>query len=765
MIAAQKQYTVAVVGNPNSGKTTLFNGLTGSNHKVGNWPGVTVEKKVGALNFDQTNIHIVDLPGIYSLSAQSEDEKVARDYILSGEAELVVNIADATNLERNLFLTLHLIEMGVPVLLVLNMLDLARKQDINIDERELSAKLGIPVIGITATNAKEVARVKEAINRMASKAPQPTTTVEYPDEVETIIDGWSDRVRDIALELGTNERWLSLKLLEQDEWLSQKAVQLGAIKENEITEAVNKIENMLSETPDIIIAEHKYGFIHGVAESVIKRGLSRVSVSERIDRVVMNRVLGIPVFLGMMYLVFWLVMNIGGAFIDFFDMFFGTIFVDGFGELLGLIGSPEWVTAILAHGVGAGIQTVATFIPIVFMMFFLLSILEDSGYMARAAFVMDRMLRAIGLPGKAFIPMLVGFGCTVPAVMATRTLDSKRDRFLTIFIAPFMSCGARLPVYALFTAAFFPRNAGAVVFSIYAFGIVMAVLTGLLLRNTLFKGERSNFVMELPPYHAPRFRHIMTHTWLRLKAFMFRAGKVIIIAIVILGFLNSLGVDGSFGNEDSSNSVLSKIGVAITPVFTPMGIEKDNWPASVGLFTGLFAKEAVVGTLNSLYSQSAAAGESEDAFSFGGGLKESFVSIPENLAGVFGGFADPLGTGIIGADEETTAEEIEADTGIFATLRERFSGGPAQAYAYLLFVLIYFPCLAALGVIIREMGKGYGWLSIGYLTVLAWITATLFYQIAVGHQAVWIAVPIVMIGLIIGAFVLLRKRSSRALGV
>ncbi len=762
MITSQKQCTVAVVGNPNSGKTTLFNGLTGSNHKVGNWPGVTVEKKVGSLNIDHGKIDVVDLPGIYSLSAQSEDEKVARDYILSGEPELVVNIADATNLERNLFLTLHLIEMKVPVLLVLNMLDLAGKQDIQIDEKALSEQLGIPVVGISATNQKDVARVKETIAQMASKKEEPSTAVEYPNEVEQVLESWSSKVDDVALELGADERWLALKLLEQDEWVVEKVVKLGAITEEQIDEAASKIETILADTPDVVIAEHKYGFIHSVVESTVKKGLSKVSVTERIDRVVMNRVLGIPIFLAMMYLVFWLVMNIGGAFIDFFDMFFGTIFVDGFGELLGLIRTPEWLTAILANGVGAGIQTVTTFIPIVFMMFFLLSLLEDSGYMSRAAFVMDRMLRAIGLPGKAFIPMLVGFGCTIPAVMATRTLDSKRDRFLTIFMAPFMSCGARLPVYALFTAAFFPRWAGAVVFSIYAFGIVLAVLTGLLLRNTIFKGERSNFVMELPPYHAPRFKHIMTHTWLRLKVFMFRAGKVIIIAIVLLGFLNSLGVDGSFGNEDSSNSVLSKIGVAITPVFTPMGIEKDNWPASVGLFTGLFAKEAVVGTLNSLYSQSAAAEEAEEAFSFGAGLRDAFVSIPENLAGVFGGLADPLGVAVIGAGEETTAEEVEADSGIFSTLRERFSGGPAQAYAYLLFVLIYFPCLAALGVILREVGKGYGWLSVTYLTILAWITATLFYQITVGHQALWIIVPIVMIGFIVGAFSLVKTKSSRA---
>jgi ferrous iron transport protein B len=496
-----------------------------------------------------------------------------------------------------------------------------------------------------------------------------------------------------------------------------------------------------------------------------------MSATEKIDQIAMNKFFGIPLFLGVMYLMFWVVINVGGAFIDFFDILFGAVFVDGFGALLTGLGSPEWMVTILAGGVGAGIQTVATFIPIIFMMFLMLSLLEDSGYMARAAFVMDRFMRFLGLPGKAFVPMIVGFGCTVPAVMSSRTLESKRDRYLTVFITPLMSCGARLPVYALFAAAFFPRTGGVIVFSVYFAGIILAVLSGLLLKRTLFRGEISPFVMELPPYHAPRMRHIMNHTWLRLKVFLFRAGKVIVIAVMLLAFLNSLGVDGSFGNEDTGKSVLSRIGRAITPVFEPMGIEKDNWPATVGIFTGLFAKEAVVGTLSSLYSQIDTAETSEaetpeetEPFRLGPPVEEAFASIPEGFSGIFDSLADPLGAGIVSGDEETVAEEIETEWGIFATLRSRFSGRPAGAYSYLLFVLIYFPCIAALGAIIREVGPGFGWLSVGYLTLLGWITATLFYQIAVGGQLLWILVPLAMTGTIVAFFTLLGRRTRRSLG-
>ncbi|MFW5768940.1 MAG: Fe(2+) transporter permease subunit FeoB [Spirochaetota bacterium] len=754
--------TVGVVGNPNSGKTTLFNGLTGSNQRIGNWPGVTIEKKVGNMHSGPSTFDVVDLPGIYSLSAASEDERIARDYVLSGEADLVVNIVDATNLERNLFLTVNLIEMRVPVLVVLNMMDLAELNRIEIDIDELSRELGVPVIGITAVDRKDIRRVEEAIAEYAAKKHRSTTEIEYPNELEEAIEEWLPSVTHVAEELGSDSRWVCVKLLEQDDWITEKVVRTGTLSDESIKKRLDSIEKILSEPSDVVVAQYRYGFIHGLVKKSVARKPPKMSATERIDRITMNRFLGIPIFLGVMYLMFWVVINVGGAFIDFFDILFGAVFVEGFGALLTGIGSPEWLVTVLAGGVGGGIQTVSTFIPIIFMMFLMLSLLEDSGYMARAAFVMDRFMRFLGLPGKAFVPMIVGFGCTVPAVMSSRTLESKRDRYLTVFITPLMSCGARLPVYALFAAAFFPRSGGVIVFSVYFAGIILAVLSGLLLKRTLFRGEISPFVMELPPYHAPRIRHIMNHTWLRLRVFLFRAGKVIVIAIMFLAFLNSLGTDGSFGNEDTDKSVLSKIGRAITPVFTPMGIEEDNWPATVGIFTGLFAKEAVVGTLSSLYSQldtaeAESSGEGEQ-FRLGPPVREAFASIPEGFAGIFGGLADPLGAGIVSGDEENVAAEVEADRGIFSTLRSRFGGRPAGAYSYLLFVLIYFPCIAAFGAIVREVGQGFGWLSVGYLTVLGWITATLFYQIAAGGQLVWILVPVAMTAGIVVFFSLLGRR-------
>lgn len=746
-----KNTIVAVAGNPNSGKTTLFNGLTGSKQRIGNWPGVTVEKKEGSIVVEGKNITLVDLPGVYSLSAHSEDEKVARDFILNGEIDLVLNIVDATNLERNLYLTTQLLDMKVPVLLAVNMQDLADKKGVTIDLEKLEKTLGCPVIGISAINQGDINKVKAALLTAIQKSTISDIQIKYPQEIEDALIKWSPLVEKVAQDLGTNPRWVAIKLLEQDQWITEKVSSIGNISVHAVNEEVGSLERILDDNVDAVLADYRFRLIQDLLQKTRKALPEKVSLSDKVDGIVMHRAFGIPIFLGVMYLMFWVTISIGGAFIDFFDILFGTIFVDGFGEVLAAIGSPEWLIVILAGGVGAGIQTVSTFVPIVFTMFLMLSLLEDSGYMARAAFVMDRFLRWIGLPGKSFVPMLVGFGCTVPAIMATRTLESKKDRFMTVFMAPFMSCGARLPVYALFGAAFFGASAGTAVFSLYLVGIILAIFTGLLLKNTLFKGEPSHFIMELPPYHTPKIKNILTYTWHRLKIFMLRAGKAIVIVVLILSFLNSVGTDGTFGNEDNPKSVLSSIGKGITPVFEPMGIEEENWPATVAIFTGIFAKEVVVGTLNSLYSQidaaSAEADEEaeEEGFDFLGGVSEAFASIPEALGGVFGGLLDPLGLGLLDADPEELAEELEADSELYGSMQNFFSKGPLQAYAYLLFILIYFPCVAAFATVIREIGKGYGFLLMTYLTVLAWIVATIFYQITLGRDLVWIVVPIVML--------------------
>jgi ferrous iron transport protein B len=751
--------SIAIAGNPNCGKTTIFNALTGSDQRVGNWPGVTVEKKSGKFTFPHVSGEVIDLPGIYSLSPDSEDEIVARRFLASAEYDVVINVIDASNLVRNLYLTTQLREMDIPMIIVINKQDLAAKHGLNIDAEKMSKGLGAPVISISAVDEHDIARLKKELSRYLVQDTLINTpfSVSYGEAIERFIA--SGLVSNDALgALGRmGQRSASIALLEDDPIVIEMICSRGVSKD-EILQRREEVYKAVGDDLDIILAERRYAAIDALEHTASSDTSGKKGFD--LDRIVMHRYLGVPVFFAMMYLVFMVTITLGGAFIDFFDILFGALFVDGFGALLSLIQAPEWVITFLAGGVGGGIQTIATFIPIIFFMFLMLGILEDSGYMARAAFVMDRFMRFVGLPGKAFVPMLVGFGCTVPAIMATRTLDSRRDRFLAIFMVPFMSCGARLPVYALFAAAFFSTHAGLVVFSIYMAGILLSIMTGMILKRTLFKGEFSPFIMELPEYHIPKLRKVMKYSWDRLTLFMFRAGKVIIVVVCVLTLLGSFGTDGSFGNEDSQNSVLAAIGKTITPIFGPMGITEENWPATVGLFTGIFAKEAVVGTLNSLYLASDGGVEEDtEPFSLSGEILAAFSSIGENLAGIAGGLADPLGFGILGAEEQETAEEVGADSQLFGILRAMFT--PAAAYAYLLFILIYFPCVAALGAVFREAGRFYGILLASYLTILAWVVSVFVYQIAEGHSPLWITVSVGISALIYLSLILLGKREDK----
>jgi ferrous iron transport protein B len=724
-------HIIGVVGNPNCGKTTLFNAMTGARQRVGNWPGVTVERKSGEYAHEGKKIELVDLPGIYSLSAASLDEAVARDYILSGQADLIVNIVDASNLERNLYLTVQLLEMNVPLVVALNMMDMAREQHIEIDIPELSRRLGCPVVPLTASKNKGVQELKSVINTAAVEKQISRVQVSYTAEIEQAIADLLPKIGEQMRAAKMNPRWGAVKLLESDPWALER-VDAGA--KRVLADHQKKIEETLGEETDILVADSRYELIVAVTRDTVKRGL-RVSrtLSDKIDRVVLDRIFGIPIFLAAMYLMFMLTINFGGAFIDFFDILAGTLFVDGFGALLASMGSPDWLTALLADGVGGAIQTVATFIPPIGFMFLCLCLLEDSGYMARAAFVMDRFMRIIGLPGKAFVPMLVGFGCNVPAIMATRTLENQRDRTLTIMMNPFMSCGARLPVYALFAAAFFPVGGQNVVFALYLVGIGFAVLTGLVLKNTVLKGNITPFIMELPPYHLPTLKGVVIRAWDRLKTFMFRAGKIILPVVVVLSFLNSLGTDGTFGHKDSDSSALSAIGKTITPAFAPMGISEENWPAAVGVFTGIFAKEAVVGTLDALYSQIDANNALEDeqaAFSLTGGIAEAFASIPENMAGLAERLLDPLGISIGDVSSmEASAEAQEVQAATLGAMVRLFDGR-AGAIAYMLLVLLYIPCVAAIAAIYRETNLRWTLFACSWNAGLAYMAAVVFYQVA-----------------------------------
>ena len=741
-----KRNIICIVGNPNCGKTTLFNALTGSRQEVGNWPGVTVDKKTGRYSFEGEEVEIVDLPGIYSVTPASnsgEDERVARDYILSGEAQAVINIVDASNLERNLYLTAQLLEMRVPMMVVVNMLDIAQNHGMQVDLNALERELGCPVVGVVASRGQGVRNLRRSISEFLKHPAVPPMKLAYGAEIDKAA---ADVARELAAAGTRHPAWCAVELLEEAPGMD---AMLPAGAGERVAPMIERFRTGFDGEADIAIAEARYRFASEAAEkAVLREGTTGVTMTDRIDRVVLNRWLGLPIFLAVMYVMFLFTQNFGGAFIDFFDILFGGIFVDGFGTLLTNLGAPEWLKVILADGIGGGIQTVSTFIPPIFFLFFFLAILEDSGYMARAAFVMDRMMRALGLPGKAFVPLLVGFGCGVPAIMATRTMDRAVDRIVTILMAPFMSCGARLPVYVLFATAFFPTNGQNLVFGIYLVGILAAIFTGFLIKRFVLPGEAAAFVMEIPPYHLPTVKGVMMRTWDRLKAFVNRAGRVIVVIVAVLSFLNSWGTDGSFGNEDTDHSVLSEIGQTIAPVLSPMGVTQENWPAAVGIFTGILAKEAVVGTMNSLYDamarteneknataadsvgEGAAAQEEEDSgWSLGAILSEAGTSIVDNLQGMAGAFIDPLGVSVGDlSDTEAAAEEQGVAADSIAVMQKLF-GSQLAAFAYLMMVLLYMPCVAAIAAVYREAGAAWTLFLAAWTTVLGYSAATIVYRV------------------------------------
>ncbi|MGE0622263.1 MAG: ferrous iron transport protein B [Pseudomonadales bacterium] len=645
---------IALVGNPNSGKTTLFNDLTGTRQRVGNWPGVTVEKKTGTFRHGTSLVEVVDLPGTYSLEPVGDaiDEHIARQFIADqGSAiDVIINVVDASSLARGLYLTTELLATGNPVVVALNMMDVADRHGLHIDAFGLSSRLGCPVVPIIASREEGIGALKDAV--MAATVP---------------------------------------------------AVELPAFT-----------------TP-----EDRYRFIDELLGATLQTTAIRRTVTDRIDAVVLNRFLAFPVFLLVMYLMFMFSINVGSAFIDFFDGVGSVLFVEGPRQLLGSLGLPEWLVAFLADGVGGGVQLVGTFIPVIGALFLALSFLEDSGYMGRVAFIVDRLLRSLGLPGKSFVPLIVGFGCNVPAVMATRTLDNEPDRILTTIMAPYMSCGARLTVYALFAAAFFPSGGQNIVFALYLIGIVAAVLSALVVRRHLLKSPRSTFVLELPAYHLPTLKGLVLQTWQRLKGFVVRAGKAIVTVVIVLNMVSSIGTDGSFGNQDSDRSVLSAIGRTITPLFAPMGIDEDNWQATVGIFTGIFAKEVVVGTLDALYSPV----DDPAPISLTRQLADAVASVPANLRDLGDAVLDPLGIGLEDYDSLESAAEDQAVAGsTIDRLRESFSSRLA-AFSYLLFVLLYMPCVATIGVIFKEIGAFWAGFSTAWSVVMAYSAAVICYQL------------------------------------
>ncbi|WP_299497213.1 Fe(2+) transporter permease subunit FeoB [uncultured Shewanella sp.] len=719
-----KPFHCVTVGNPNAGKSTLFNALTGANQQVGNWSGVTVEKKTGLFTLENSDVYLTDLPGIYDLLPAgnscdcSLDEQIAQVYLANEKMDGIINLVDATNIERHLYLTVQLRELGIPLVVVLNKIDvaLARGMDINVDQ--MSQILGCPVVAVCSRDDNDINKVKaQVVALLKGQVSKTPLMLDYGTALEAKMTQMMSQTpsltrSDVLTQLASQS-------------VSSKGCNAASASPAEMQD--NRLDNSAAlshEDIETYLATTRFNFVEQVFTQSVK-SQSHETLTDKLDKFVLHPLLGIPIFLLVMYLLFMVSINVGSAFIDFFDISAGALFVDHFGALLEGLGTPAWGVTILAGGIGQGIQTVATFIPVIAALFLMLSILEGSGYMARAAFVVDGLMRRIGLPGRAFVPMIVGFGCSVPAIMSTRTLGSERERIVTGLMTPFMSCGARLPVYALFAAAFFPHTGQNLVFGLYIIGIFAAVGTGLLLRSTILPGSSSAVVMELPSYERPKFKMVMNRTGKRTKGFIKGAGKTIVIVVTLLNFANSIGTDGSFGHQDSAESVLSVVSQKVTPFFTPMGIEKDNWPATVGIITGLFAKEAVVGTLNSLYSGSDNGGSLVPLSS---SFKEALATIPANLFGI--SFEDPLSLSVGDVTSvKSAAEEQSVSTHTFVALK---SGFPTliAAFAYLLFILLYTPCVAAMGAMVNEFGPRWALFAATWTFGLAYGTATVFYQVA-----------------------------------
>ncbi len=715
---------IALIGSPNSGKTTLFNRLTGANQTTGNWPGVTVEKKVGHFQVGREAYQLTDLPGIYSLENSSHsglDEQVARDFLQNEHLDLLINVVDATCLERQLFLTAQLLHMGLPVVVALNRMDRLEKAHLEIDIDTLSEKLGCPVLPISAYYNQGIDELKENLPGLAEK--HTPLHFDLPDALHHSVHGIRDRLYN---EPSAESCWLALQYL-IDPNKAPFSLRTFAAEEKQ------RLETHYDEELALIAADLYFQFAHEAAHTTQTHTdkFTRDTTSI-IDHWALHPWLGMPIFLGIMYLIFALSITIGNVFIDFFDIGAQALFVDGPAQLMNALHSPEWLTVLLTQGVGGGLQVVATFIPVIGGLFLLLSILEETGYMQRAAFIMDRFMRRLGLSGQAFIPLVVGFGCNIPAVLATRTLPDERVRIMTVMMTPFMSCSARLTVYVLFATAFFADNATLLVFSLYLIGILAAVVTALLLKHTLLQGEAAPLLMELPTYQRPSLMNIGLNTYNKMKGFIFGAGKIIVIIVLLINVFNSLGTDGSFGHENQSDSVLSNIAKTASPIVEPLGVSEDNWPATVGLLTGILAKEVVVGALDALYQSmdEVPQAETTDEYHFWAEIASAFRTIPENLQKFITDLTDPLGLEALTStsDSEKAAEKLDIAATTLDKMVKHFNGEVA-AYAYLLLVLLYFPCVATFAAIKKELGWRWASYSGVWSLFLGYSVAVSFYQI------------------------------------
>ncbi len=720
----KKEITIALAGNPNAGKTTIFNHLTGARQKVGNWSGVTVEKKEGSLEYGGARINVVDLPGIYSLTAYSVEEIVARDFILEERPDVVVDILDASNLERNLYLATQLIELNIPLVFAMNMVDVARARGIVTDFEQLSRLLGVPIVETVGTRGEGIDELIDTVLEVCSGSDPVSRHihVNYGREVEKEIQKIRTQIRKYPdFNRRYYPRWVALKLLEKDSSVWEKietAAREGGIPPDgvediraQVEESRNKISRLFEEDAETVIAEARYGFISGALKETMRlSAAAKQTVSDRIDQVLTNRLLGFPVFVLFMYLLFQGTFTLGAYPVEWIEA--GVEFL---AKVVGHLLPAGMFHDLVIDGVIGGVGGVIVFLPNILILFLGISLLEDTGYMARAAFIMDRVMHTLGLHGKSFIPLIMGFGCNVPAIMAARTLETRRDRLLTILINPLMSCSARLPVYVLIASAFFPGKEGNIIFAIYFIGIALAIIMGQIFSKTLFKGETTPFVMELPPYRMPTLLSVMIHMWEKTKVYLQKMGGVVLAFSIVIWFLGNFPKDIQYSpelesarqtiesslakcdaagqqaveaatvceklrekmsdtekameNQRLAQSYIGRLGHAVEPLIAPLGFD---WKLGVSLITGFVAKEVVVSTMGVLYQ----AGNSE--------------------------------TGSVGLVDALKKSGLT----------------PVTAFGFMVFVLIYVPCMVTIVTIWRETGSlGWTCFAVGYLMALAWIMA------------------------------------------
>jgi ferrous iron transport protein B len=676
---------IALAGNPNSGKTTLFNALTGAHHKVGNYPGVTVEKREGIRIRGERRYHFIDLPGIYSLTAYSIDEVVARDFILEEKPDIIVDVLDSTNLERNLYLCLQFQELGIPVIGALNMSDEAEAKGIRIDDKNLSVTLGIPLVKTVGPRGLGAEALLDRIDEAAAGVYPFDRMISYRDEIEPLLEALQGAIAtDAGFASRYPPRWLAVKLLEKDANAFKRLESHPgrAVIEARARESINWIERHFGKDAEIIITEQRYGYIRGaVQESMQRVKQPDFSVTEAIDKVIMNRFLALPIFVLVLWGVFQLTFMLGEYPMEWLEAFFGLL-SSGLQTLL----PPGLLRSLIVDGVIGGVGGVFSFVPLIVILFFLLSILEDVGYMSRAAFATDKLLHTFGLHGQSIFPMMLGFGCSVPAIMAARTLKSSRDRIITILITPLMSCGAKLTVHVLLAAAFFPDHAANMVILIYAVGVVLSLCSALVLKKTVLRGDPTPFVMELPPYRAPTLRGVLWHVWEKTWQYVKKAGTIILASAILIWALTSFPSyeDPGAANETVlaeaalEQSYAGRLGKFIAPVFKPLGFD---WKIAAATVTGFAAKEVIVSTLGILYR--------------------------------------------VGTEADAESEDLRD------AIRRDPAMNPLTAFVLMLFTLIIPPCFAALAAIRAEIGWKWLGFELVFLLILGWSLCCIVYQIGV----------------------------------